>query len=364
MKGLNENQNLAGPEKWAHEKKDNDPNYWYVDSAAIPIFNAESRCKRQSVIYSIFARLFLAPMMLPHHQKSKSDQAIWEKQVQFITEYETAIELLEKDVNKNLPSDTSGRRAQEMVDFLGREGHAPSLTQEQSNNYSSKTSSYKTPRRYIAFYQWTRNYNASRLPEYIQRVEALYTRQLMLLFQKDLAGLARRLRYLISNLPEKGRFLLEDSAAPDEKILSLAGRILSCTLLASAAEKSRDGEVYEMLHQHFGMPMPVNVGIAGKSTCSMVSLPMKTVKELCSLLCGEDFSLSAARAMLLLLRALPPIRQAGYEEILHKRLNDLRTSTYILISQERSQEKRRQMLAETQELESLEEELNRLKFPP
>ena len=256
MKGLNENQNLAGPEKWAHEKKDNDPNYWYVDSAAIPIFNAESRCKRQSVIYSIFARLFLAPMMLPHHQKSKSDQAIWEKQVQFITEYETAIELLEKDVNKNLPSDTSGRRAQEMVDFLGREGHAPSLTQEQSNNYSSKTSSYKTPRRYIAFYQWTRNYNASRLPEYIQRVEALYTRQLMLLFQKDLAGLARRLRYLISNLPEKGRFLLEDSAAPDEKILSLAGRILSCTLLASAAEKSRNGEVYEMLHQHFGMPMP------------------------------------------------------------------------------------------------------------
>lgn len=360
MKELNQNKNLAGPEKWAHEKKGAAPDYWYVDSAAIPIFNAESQCKHQSVIYSIFARLFLAPMMLPHHQQSKSEQAIWKKQVQFITEYETAIELLEQDVDKNLPSDTSGRRAQEMVDFLGREGHAPSLAQEQSNNYSSKTSSYKTPRRYLAFYQWARNYDALRLPEYIQRVEALYTRQLMLLFQKDPAGLARRLRYLISNLPEKGRFLLEDSTVPDERILSLAGRILSCTLLASAAEKARDGEVYEMLQQYFGMPMPMNVGIAGKSVCRVVSLPMKTVKELCCLLCGEDFSLSAARAMLLLLRALPPIQQAGYEEILRKRINDLRTDTYILISKERSQEKRRQMLTETQELESLEEELNRM----
>ncbi len=339
--------------------------YWYFNSAAVPLFNTEfaaprrAGAGRKAVIYSIFARLFLAPMMLPHHHRAPNSP-ILEKQLSFLGEYEKAVELLQQKDKQALFRKTPGQRAMDLVDFLA--GKASALDQEQESGYATKTSSYSNPKRYTGFFQQAESDPAVQLETCIQRVENLYTRQLQLIFQNDLASLARRLRYLASNLPGKGTFLLGRDEPDEKDILDMAGRILLLTLLTAAADKAQDGETYEMLCRQFQMPMPVNVGIAGKPVRKMVALPLAAAEQLCDTICREALSPATARALLPLLRAMPNLQQAAMLDRMQQEVRKLLTAVYMQQAEEQmarelDQQKIQQLGERANELQALQQEL-------
>lgn len=344
-------------------KKDVEP--WYYAPVMLPLFNGEEinarqenarhgKDQRKPMAYSIFAELFLAPMVLPH-KRGDASAPIWERQRAFLEQYRQSMEGKpekegEKKEEVSLYSDTPGLRAQDLLYFFDDDERVSALSDNRKTGYSKKTDTYANPERYLSFYRAAKQ-------EDISLAETVYTQQLKLIFLGNESSLANRLRYLLSTMPENGAFLLENRPLEDEVVLSLAGKILQTALLLAAADRLQGGEVYQLLKKKLGIPMPVNVAIAGRRARQRVTLPLYAVEQLCSTLCAEGLSQAAAQALLPLVQTMPAAQRAESLETMIQEMERQMRELDGQVCSEKDRERKRLLRAQAQELDNLIGEL-------
>lgn len=332
--------------------------YWYFKKVAVPLFNEEVSLRtsgKKPVTYALFAQLFLAPMMLPHHNAG-GEPDILQKQLAFLDEYRAVIQK-----RRNLSSTKPGRRAEDVLSALLEKDGSHLLDAERSNTkksqpYAVRSSSYAAPERYLSFFRFLDREPAELLEERVRGVEELYGLELELIFQNHMEELTSRLRFLLSRLPEDGEFVLRGGKeAPQEAIRARAGRVLSCALLWAAAEKVNDWEVYDLLRRRFGMPMPASTGTRGRPVPVSASVPFSVLTELCAALsCQEELSPRTIQALMPLLEALPGgVRPNSVRAILQVTARS-RQLAFIRVASEKNRELRMQFSVCGSELDQLE----------
>lgn len=341
--------------------------YWYYKSVAAPLFNQDARfltTRKKPVTYALFGQLFLAPMMLPHHNASEKRNILC-RQLTFLEEYSKV--LLNTDC---VSGDHPGQRAINLLNAL-KEG-ASQLDREQSKNwdkqaYAVRSSSYASPERYLSFYRFLEQDKESKAEKYIQDVEELYHRELMLIFEldksKDMEMLGKSLRAILDRLPEKGTFAVRGGKdATLEALCNKAGRILSCALLWAAAERVNDWEVYNFLHQRVNMPMPISTTNSGRSILASASIPFSSISELCASICEESELLKprTARAILKTLERFPSNLRVNSLRTLLSAVSHARKFAYSKANQEQGRSLRQKWCALAVQLDQLEGEIEAL----
>lgn len=356
---MNKRKDSSGVNTGAAKKDD----YWYFGAVAVPLFNEETSFRpgaRKPVTYALFGQLFLAPMMLPHHNAG-GDEDILKRQQKFLEEYGVA---LRKE--RNIASDKLGRRAEDVLSALREKDGSALLEAELSNTtasqpYAIRSSSYAAPERYLSFYMLLEQ-KGTEAAEPIRTVEELYRLELELIFANHMDTLVSRLRYLLGKLPEAGAFAVPGGRdAADQDICSGAGRILSCALLWAAAERVNNWEVYELLHRRFGMPEPASTGAAARAMPTAALIPFSSLIELCSALSEEEeLSPRTIQALLPLVEPLPPGVGLASLEAFHQAVSRARRKAYHRAADEEETAIRQQLSGRAAQLDQMEGELKAL----